>query len=194
MTPWVVCPVPRTHCSCAATSPTIGRGEQPRKRPSLRNGDGFRAFVEVIDEPQFADSTWQALRQEARALKEHAAVLFVVDGPALVDDHPILVVDLSDESRAAFRCVAHELWSVDNNLNLANMDWDEFAATSTGVLPGLPVVTHDMRQVRTLEAPVTGRAFTRHSADSSCVRSPWITWRKYVRLCRVAHQGGPRVP
>ena len=53
--------------------------------------DGFRAFVEVIDAPQFADSTWQALRQEARALKEHAAVLFVVDGPALADDHPILL-------------------------------------------------------------------------------------------------------
>ena len=104
------------------------------------NGDGFRAFVEVIDEPQFADSTWQALRQEARALKEHAAVLFVVDGAALADDHPILVVDLSDESRAAFRCVAHELWSVDNNLNLANMDWDEFAdnVDGAGVFRGFP--------------------------------------------------------
>ncbi len=42
----------------------------------------FRAYVQVIDEPQFADSTWQGLRQEVRALDEHAAVLFVVDGPA----------------------------------------------------------------------------------------------------------------
>jgi len=25
-----------------------------------------------------------------------------------------------------FRCAAEELWSIDNNLNLANMDWEEF--------------------------------------------------------------------
>ena len=104
------------------------------------NDDGFRAYVQVIDEPQFADSTWQGLRQEVRALDEHAAVLFVVDGPALADDHPILVVDLSDEARAAFRCVAHELWGIDNNLNLANMDWDEFAdnVDRGGVFQGFP--------------------------------------------------------
>ena len=96
------------------------------------NDDGFRAYVRIIDEPQFADSTWQALRQDVMALEEHAAVLFVVDGTALTDDHPILVVDLSDEPRAAFRCVAHELWGVDNNLNIANMDWQEFADNVDG--------------------------------------------------------------
>ena len=104
------------------------------------NDDGFRAYVRVIDEPRFAKCTWQALRQEVMALEQHAAVLFVVDGPALTDDHPILVVDLSDEPRAAFRCVAHELWGVDNNLNIANMDWDEFAGNvdEDGVFRGFP--------------------------------------------------------
>ena len=111
-----------------------------RAAPLAENDDGFRAYVQVVDEPQFADSTWQGLRQEVRALDEHAAVLFVVDGPALADDHPILVVDLSDEARAAFRCVAHELWGIDNNLNLANMDWDEFAGRTQrgGVFLGFP--------------------------------------------------------
>lgn len=104
------------------------------------NDDGFRAYVHIIDEPQFADSTWQALRQEVTALEEHAAVLFVVDGPALADAHPILVVDLSDEPRAAFRCVAQELWGVDNNLNIANMDWEEFAdnVDGGGIFRGFP--------------------------------------------------------
>jgi hypothetical protein len=104
------------------------------------NGDGFRAYVQVIDDPQFADCTWQSLRQEVAALEDHAAVLFVVDGPALTDDHPILVVDLSDQLRAAFRCVAHELWGVDNNLSISNMDWEEFAdnVDGGGVFRGFP--------------------------------------------------------
>ncbi|PKW27308.1 hypothetical protein ATL31_2146 [Phycicoccus duodecadis] len=50
-----------------------------------------------------------------------AAVLFVADEQAVGPDHPVLVVDLGDDARPPFRCVAAELWSVDNNLNLANM-------------------------------------------------------------------------
>ena len=53
-------------------------------------------------------------------------------------DHPILVVDMSDTflsvaefpeiaGRTPFRCIPTELWSVDNNLNIANMGWEDFA-------------------------------------------------------------------
>ncbi|MEO6701722.1 MAG: hypothetical protein ABI140_02000 [Jatrophihabitantaceae bacterium] len=43
-----------------------------------------------------------------------------------------------DEERSPFRVTAAELWSVENNLNLANMDWDDFAgaADSDGVFRG----------------------------------------------------------
>lgn len=54
-------------------------------------------------------------------------MLFVIGGPALAEDHPIQVVDLSPDARTAFRCAARELWGVDNNLSIANMDWEEFA-------------------------------------------------------------------
>lgn len=91
------------------------------------NEDGFRAHARAVDDPDLADTGWQDLRQSALTLDQHAAVLFVVDGPALQDDHPILVVDLSEDAEPPFRCIARELWGVDNNLNLANMDWDEFA-------------------------------------------------------------------
>mgnify|MGYP000132335464 FL=1 len=52
--------------------------------------------------------------------------------------HPIQVIDLSTESRRPFRCIARELWGVDNNLNIANMDWQEFADKTNrdGVLWG----------------------------------------------------------
>jgi hypothetical protein len=69
---------------------------------------------------------------------EHASVLFIVDEEATAADFPVLVVDLSPTARNAFRCIARELWGVDNNLNLADMEWDEFASStgSAGVFRG----------------------------------------------------------
>jgi hypothetical protein len=43
-------------------------------------------------------------------------------------DHPVLVVRLADDSgQRPFRCIPHELWSIDNNLNIANIDWEDVA-------------------------------------------------------------------
>ena len=42
-------------------------------------------------------------------------------------EHPILVVDLNDEPGRAFRVVPREMWSVENNLSLANLDYRDFA-------------------------------------------------------------------
>jgi hypothetical protein len=91
------------------------------------NEDGFRAFVEVVDDNAWEDAGWEQVRRAALATDEQAVVLFVVDRAALEPDYPVLVVDLTDSSQQPFRCVASELWGVDNNLNLANMDWEEFA-------------------------------------------------------------------
>lgn len=72
-----------------------------------------------------------------------ASVRFVADGLALTSpDHPILVVDLTDTflsvaefaeiaDRMPFRCIPSELCSVENNLNISNMDWEELPARST---------------------------------------------------------------
>jgi hypothetical protein len=58
-----------------------------------------------------------------------ASVLFIADGAALTSpDHPIQVVDLGSSGKSPFRCIPPELWSVENNLNISNMDWEEFAS------------------------------------------------------------------
>lgn len=103
------------------------------------NSDGFRAYVEVVDDPAWAGAQWSSIRAAALATDDHAAVLFVVDQGALANDYPIQVVDLSEDAEPPFRCIARELWSVDNNLNLANMDWDDFAGRSgdDGVFRGI---------------------------------------------------------
>ena len=65
-------------------------------------------------------------------------VLFVAGVEALASpDFPVLVVDISGDHEP-FRCVASELWGVENNLNIANMDWKEFSdhTGSDGVFRG----------------------------------------------------------
>ena len=102
------------------------------------NSDGFRAYLQVVDEGAWDCAHWEEVRGAALAAREHAAFLFVVDRLALEVEHPILVLDLSAESRPPFRCLARELWSVDNNLNIANLDWEEFAENTdeSGVFRG----------------------------------------------------------
>ena len=57
--------------------------------------------------------------------------LHIIDGECLRNpEHPILVLDLMDEPGRTFRVVPSELWSVENNLSLANMDFSDFADTA----------------------------------------------------------------
>ncbi|MDR1186692.1 MAG: hypothetical protein LBK95_04450 [Bifidobacteriaceae bacterium] len=91
------------------------------------NADGFAAYVEAVDDRAWAGVPWTELQRAVMAEAPHAEVLFAADSQAFTSDYPIQVVDLSGDGREPFRCAARELWGVDNNLNLANMDWDEFA-------------------------------------------------------------------
>jgi len=52
-------------------------------------------------------------------------------------EHPLLCLALRPVGRA-FRIVPAELWGVENNLAIANMDYDEFAdaADADGIFRG----------------------------------------------------------
>lgn len=103
--------------------------ERARSAALAENEDGFRAYVSIVDDRAWDGADWETLHAAAVAGEKHASVLFVVDQVALADDHAILVVDL-EERRPPFRCIASRLWSVDNNLNISNMDWEEFAEST----------------------------------------------------------------
>lgn len=89
--------------------------------------DGFLAAVEIVDDPAFDEMDAEAL---TTAQPDPATVSFLADRTTLTDaDHPILAVcTLPDDESRPFRVVPAELWSVENNLNLSNMDWAEFAS------------------------------------------------------------------
>lgn len=106
------------------------------------NGDGFRAYAEPVSDPAFDAASWETVKAALPASSHGASVLFIADSMSLSSpDHPILVVDLSDTFLSIaefpeiadwmpFRCIPSELWSVDNNLNIANMDWEDFAGAA----------------------------------------------------------------
>lgn len=111
---------------------------------STETADGFRAYVEIVDDERWREATPDALRNTGHA-RPSAAVRFVCDRITLSDPElPVLVVDLWGD-HSPFRCVASELWVPDNNLNLANMDFHEFADNvgSDGIFRGFPSETSD---------------------------------------------------
>ncbi|WP_218643808.1 DUF6924 domain-containing protein [Paenarthrobacter ureafaciens] len=87
---------------------------------------GFHAYVQVVDDSGWDGVCWEDVRQAVTATGSQASVLFVVDEEALDPGYPILVVDLVGD-KGTFRCIASEVGNVENNLNIANMDWEDFA-------------------------------------------------------------------
>ena len=94
------------------------------------NGDGFLANVTAVDNPLFESLGAEALqaKQTGRAI-----VSFIADETTLTTaEHPILAVwvlphhDEDPRDLKPFRVVSAALWSVENNINLGNMDWADF--------------------------------------------------------------------
>jgi hypothetical protein len=99
----------------------------------------FRAYVTPIDDRAFDRATVQQVIEAASGCG-HPLTL-VADERAVRDsEHPILVIDLAGEPGRTFRVVPSEAWGVENNLSLANMDWEDFAdaVDEDGVFRGLP--------------------------------------------------------
>jgi len=86
---------------------------------------GFRAQVSIVDDPQF--SGWTMEQLVALPGANGHSILLLADTTTMT--HPerlVLCVDLI-ASRKPFRVILPELWSVENNLSLANMDYEDFA-------------------------------------------------------------------
>jgi hypothetical protein len=124
--------------------------QQVAGEATRENADGFRSYAEPVSDPAFDRAGWETVKAAVPANSHGASVLFIADSICLSSPgHPILVVDLSDTflslaefpeiaGRMPFPCTPSELWAVDNNLNLANLDWEDFAgaAGEDGVYQG----------------------------------------------------------
>ncbi|GAB1511670.1 DUF6924 domain-containing protein [Actinophytocola sp. KF-1] len=104
------------------------------------SADGFLAGVTPVDDPVFA-----GLGVDALTAKQQTGPLvsFLADEATLTRaEHPILAVWVhgagARHEHPPFRVVPAALWSVENNINLGNMDWSDFtaAAGEDGVFRG----------------------------------------------------------
>jgi hypothetical protein len=118
--------------------------EQLKIAIATPNEHGFLAYVLVVEDRSYVGldpRTLAALTPEVTDGLDGAIVSFLADETTLTTaGWPILVVRvLPGEGKfPPFRVIASELWSVENNLNLANMDWRDFyrAADRNGVFRG----------------------------------------------------------
>jgi hypothetical protein len=101
------------------------------------SGD-FSASVDCINDRAFEGVTAEEVAELVRPDSRHT-FLFLVDHDTVADpEHPVLVVDLYADPGRTFRVIPSEMWGVENNLSLANMDFEEFADSvdSDGVFRG----------------------------------------------------------
>lgn len=110
---------------------------------AVKKGDndlGAEASVEFVSDKKYEGWT------PAELLKVYddvpnASFLLVIDTKAIQSQgYPILVVNLKEEPGRRFRVSASDLWMVENNLSIGNMDFSEFVdhLDEDGVFRGFP--------------------------------------------------------
>jgi len=97
----------------------------------------FRAYVYIVSD---RDYNGIALPQLVPlAMSAQRTLMFVVDSITIThEEHPVAVLDLWVQPGRMFRVIPSQMWSVENNLSLSNVDFFEFAdaADDDGIFRG----------------------------------------------------------
>ncbi|ONH26270.1 hypothetical protein BL253_25345 [Pseudofrankia asymbiotica] len=99
--------------------------------------EGFEAHLLFISDPAFADLTVEQVMALPGA--QHYNALYIVDHDTISGrETPILAVDMTREPGRSLRVVPAQMQSIENNLEIFNMDFSEFAdaADPDGVFRG----------------------------------------------------------
>ena len=83
--------------------------------------------MDLLSDSAYADAAPEQLHRAVAASSRHSFI-FIVDRVALSHrELPILVLDLHEQPGRTFRVIPSEVWGVENNLCIGNMDFSEFA-------------------------------------------------------------------
>ena len=99
-------------------------------------GDGLKANLSIVDDPAFTNFTPAQLIERLPS-GNYPTFFFVADRESFAGgEHSVLVVDA--ETGQTFRSTPEQVQSIENNLSISNMDFDEFAdaVDSNGVFRG----------------------------------------------------------
>jgi hypothetical protein len=98
----------------------------------------FFARVDVVEDPSYAGLAPGQLL-ELLPVEHHHAILIVADKRTLTEvGNPLLVIDLLDNPGRQIRVIAEQAWSIENNLSIGNMYFQEFveAVGEDGIFRG----------------------------------------------------------
>jgi hypothetical protein len=99
---------------------------------------GFKAYVKIINDKANMSLTPNEVILILPNNYNHTFV-FIVDSITIVNkEHPLLCVDVFMKKGKMFRVIPNQISTVENNLSIANMDFDEFANNvgSDGIFRG----------------------------------------------------------
>ena len=92
--------------------------------------DGFRAQISIVDDPAY--DGWTAERLAGLPRAKYPTILLVADGVTMTHPERLVLCLELPSAQKSFRVVLPQLWSVENNLSLANLDFDDFAGAVDG--------------------------------------------------------------
>ena len=87
----------------------------------------FYAHVEFIDDVQYTGITKEHVIELIPGHYNHSFIVLVDRTANSQSHHPLLIVDLYEKSGREFRALPSRIQSIENNLSIANMDFEEFA-------------------------------------------------------------------
>lgn len=100
----------------------------------------FLANVDFVDDVEYADITKDQLLNLIPRNYNHSFIIVADRTAILLPDHPLLITDLYESSGCEFRAIPSQIQGIENNLSIANMDYEEFAeaADEYGIFRGFP--------------------------------------------------------
>lgn len=100
----------------------------------------FRTNVDFVDDIEYAGITKDQLLELIPKDYSHSFIILVDQTAISLPDHSLLIVDLYERSGREFRAVPSQIQGIENNLSIANMDFEEFAESvdESGVFRGFP--------------------------------------------------------
>jgi hypothetical protein len=99
---------------------------------------GYFAFVVFCSDRVFEKCSTEELLHR-RLGKYNRSFIFLVDSITIAStEHPVLCLGLKADGGKQFRVIPSQMWGVENNLSISNMDFNEFviAADGDGVFRG----------------------------------------------------------
>ena len=100
----------------------------------------FRANVEFLDDAAYAGLSKDQLLTLVPPNYNHSFIILADQTAISHPEHPLLIVDLYERSGKEFRAVPSQIQGIENNLSIANMDFEEFADSveQDGIFRGFP--------------------------------------------------------